>query len=82
MKNKNMDFQQIDILKERQKLRILQQEMKIRSGFTDLTNNLTGTALLKRAKDNLLRGSGLAFKLGFMAVTLIADRISKRKRRK
>jgi hypothetical protein len=82
MKNNSKDFQEIEILKERQKLRILQQEMKIKSGFRELTDKLTGAALLNRVRENLFSGSGLAFKLGFMAVSMITDRISKHKRKK
>jgi hypothetical protein len=81
MKKNNNDFQEIAILKERQKLRILQQELKIKSGFRELTDNLTGTALKNRIRENLLNNSGLAFKLGFMAVSLLSDRI-RRKRKK
>jgi len=81
MKNKSKEFREIGILKERQKLRILQQEIEIKSGFKELTDNLTGASIKKRLQENLSGGSGLAFKLGFMAVSMIADRI-RRKRKK
>jgi hypothetical protein len=81
MKNKSREFQEIEIMKERQKLRILQQEIEIKSGFKALTDNLTGASIKQRLQENLVGGSGLAFKLGFMAVSMIADRI-RRKRKK
>lgn len=81
MKKNSKDFQEIQILKERQKLRILEQELKIKSSFRELGGNLTGSAIKTRIQENLFSGSGLAFKLGFMAVSLLTDRI-KRKRKK
>lgn len=81
MKKDNKVFEQIDILKERQKLRILEQEKVIRSGMKDLSDNLTGAALMSKLKENLFGGSGLAIKLGFLAATLISERM-KRKRKK
>jgi len=75
MKKRNKDFQQIELLKERQKLRILQKELEIKSNLKDLSDNLTGVAIVNRLKENLFSGNGLAFKLGFMAVSLLTDRI-------
>lgn len=77
----NKDFEQIEILKERQKLRILQKELEIKSNLKDLSDNLTGVSIVNRLKENLFSGNGLAFKLGFMAVSLLTDRI-KAKRNK
>ena len=81
MKTNSRDFEQIDILKERQKLRILEQELKIKSSFRELTENLTGVAVINRIKENLSGGSNIAFKLGLLAVSLLADKF-KRKRKK
>ena len=81
MKKNNKDFEQIEILKERQRLRILEQEMKIKSGFKELGDNLTGAALISKVKENLFSGSGLAFKLGFMAVSLLSDQIRRRRKK-
>jgi hypothetical protein len=47
----------------------------------DLSDNLTGAALMSKLKENLFSGSGLAIKLGFLAVTLISEQM-KRKRKK
>jgi hypothetical protein len=83
MKKNNKDFELIEIFKERQKLRILEQEIKLKSGFKELSNNLTGAALISKVKENLFSGSGLALKLGFLAATLITERVrSKRKHKK
>jgi hypothetical protein len=81
MKKVNKDFREIEILKERHRLRLLEQEIKIKASFSELTDNLTGVALLNKVKDNLFIGSGLAFKLGYMAVTLLRNKLS-RKRKK
>jgi hypothetical protein len=82
MKKNRLYSSDIEILKERQKLRILQQELTIKSGFRDLSDNLTGTSLKNRIKDNMFGGSGLAFKLGYMAVSIITDQIRRRKKKK
>ena len=80
MKKNKKEFEQIEILKELQKLRILEQENRLKSGLKDLSNNLTGAALMSKVKENLFSGSGLAIKLGFLAFSLISGRI-KRKRK-
>jgi hypothetical protein len=82
MKKNKLYSSDIEILKERQKLRILQQEMKIKSGFKELGDNLTGTSIKNRLKDNMFSGSGLAFKLGYMAVSIITEQIRRRKKKK
>ena len=81
MKKNKKEFELIRILKERQKLRILEQENVMRSSIKDLSDNLTGTALMSKLKENLFSGSGLAIKLGFLAATLISEQM-KRKRKK
>ena len=81
MKKNNRDFQEIELLKQRQKLRILDQERKIKSSLRDLSDNLTGAAIASRIRENMFSGQGLAFKLGFLAVSLISERI-RRKRKK
>ena len=78
---RNKDFDQIQILKERQKLKIREQELKIKSSFRELSDNLTGASMINRVRENMFCGSGLAFKLGFMAVSLLTERF-KRKRKK
>jgi len=80
MKNRS-EFKDIEILKERQRLRILEQELKLKSEFRELGESLTARKLQTTLQENLLGGSGIAFKLGFMAVNLIIDRIRNRKRR-
>ena len=82
MKKNNKEFELIEILKERQKLRILEQEKKLKSDFKELSLNLTGTALAKRLRDNLLRSPGLAMKLGFLAVSLVSGRFRRKRKRK
>jgi hypothetical protein len=81
MKKNSKDFQEIQRLKEHLKFRILEQELQIKSSYRDLSGNLTGSAIKTRIQENLFSGSGLAFKLGFMAVSLLTDRF-KRKRKK
>jgi hypothetical protein len=81
MKKRNKDFLQIDILKEHQRLRILEQEMKLKSSLRELSDNLTGAELKNRIQDNLISGSGLAFKLGFMAVSLLTERFKRRRKK-
>lgn len=81
MKKNSLHSDDIGILKERQKLRILQQELVIKSTFRDLSDNLTGSAIKNRIKENLFSGSGLAFKLGFMAVSIITEQIRRRRKK-
>jgi hypothetical protein len=81
MKKNRNTFQEIELLKERQRLRILEQEMKIKASARELGDHLTGAALVKKLQNNLFSGSGLAFKLGFMAVSLISDRIRHRRKK-
>jgi hypothetical protein len=82
MKKKNEEFDQIDMLKERYQQRIEEQELKIKASFTELSDNLTGATLINKFKENLFTGSGFAFKLGFMAVTLLQKKLSQRKRKR
>jgi len=82
MKKKNKGFHEIEILKEQQLARIREQEAKIKASFQELSDNLTGVALINKVKENLFTGSGFAFKLGFMAVTLLRKKLAERKRGK
>lgn len=82
MKKRNDDFAEIELLKDRYRTRILDQELRIKSGFSVLTDNLSGAALLNRVRENLFSGSGLAFRLGFLAVTLMRKKLAERKRKK
>jgi hypothetical protein len=79
MKKRIDDFDEIDRLKEIYRRRIGDQELRIRSDFREFTDNITGAALLNRVRENLFTGPGFAFKLGFMAVTLLRKRLSERK---
>ena len=79
MEKRKRDFDEIEILKERFRYRILEQELKIKSGFSELSDNLTGVALLNKVRDNLFSGSGFAFKLGFMAVTLLKKKLAQKR---
>ena len=79
MEKRNKDFDEIEILKERYRYRILEQELKIKSGFSELSDNLTGASLLNKVRDNLFSGSGFAFKLGFMAVTLLKKKLAQKR---
>jgi len=82
MRKKNNDYLEIKILKERHQKRILEQEMKLRSSFNEITDNLTGAALISKVRDNLFSGSGFAFKLGFIAVNMLRKRLSQNKKQK
>jgi hypothetical protein len=82
MGKKRNDFNEIDLLKERYRNSIRQQEQKIRTGFKDLGDNLTGVTLFNQVRDNLFSGQGFAFKLGFMAMTLLRRRLGQRKKKK
>ena len=82
MRKKKIDFLEIQILKKRHQKRILEQELKIKSSFSEITDNLTGVALLNKVRDNLFSGSGFAFKLGFMAVNMLRSRLSQNKKKK
>jgi len=81
MKKQRTEFKDIDILKEKQKLRILEQEMRIRAGVRELGDRLAGRKLRQTIEEGIVGNSGLAFKLGFMAVSLIMSRARKRKRK-
>ena len=82
MKKNKPEYKDFEFLKDRQRLRILEQEMKLKEEFRELGDRFTGQRLKTTIQDNLLGNSGLAFKLGFMAVSLIADRIRNRKKKK
>jgi hypothetical protein len=83
MRKSKKEFEQIEILKERMKLRILEQEISIKADIKELGANLTGAALTKQLKESLFKGPGLglAMKLGFLAYSLVSDRM-RRKRKK
>ena len=81
MEKKNSDFAQIDLLKERYRLRIQEQETRIKSSFSDITDNLTGVALFNKIRENLFGGSGFAFKLGIMAVTMLRKRLNRKNKK-
>jgi len=80
-RKKNRDFEEIELLKQKYMLRIDEQERAIKSTFIEFRENITGATVLNKVKGNLFGGSGLAFKLGFMAVSLMIDRLN-RKRKK
>jgi hypothetical protein len=80
MKKRNKEFDEFDLLKAKYKKRITDQELLIKSSFNQFTDNLTGVALLNKVKENLFSGSGFAFKLGFMAVSLLRKKLAERKR--
>jgi hypothetical protein len=82
MRKNKKEFELIQILKERQKLRILEQEKKMKSGFKELSADLTGAALISKIKENLFSGSGLALKLGFLAATLISEQMRRKRKKK
>jgi hypothetical protein len=82
MKKNNREFEQITILKERQKLRILEQEKILKSGLKELGDNLTGAALMRKLKENLIGGSGLAIKLGFLAASIFNEQLRRKRKRK
>jgi len=81
MKTFSYQYRDIEFLKERQKLRILQQELTIRKSFRDLNNNLTGESIRNKLKENLFSGYGIAYRLGFLTIALLTD-VLKRKRKK
>jgi hypothetical protein len=81
MRKDRPEFKDIEVLKERQRLRILEQELKIKSELKDLGDRFTGQRLKTTIQENLMGNSGLAFKLGFMAVSLIMDRVRKRRKK-
>lgn len=78
MKKKNNEYDQLDLLKKRYQQSIREQEMKIKTSFGEFSDNLTGVALFNKVKENLFTGSGFAFKLGFMAVTLLQKKLNQR----
>jgi hypothetical protein len=82
MPKSKASFKDIEILKERLRLRILEQELKIKSEFRELGDRFTGQRLKNSIQENLLGNSGLAFKLGFMAVNLIAEGIRNRRNKR
>ena len=81
MRKDRPEFKDIEVLKERQRLRILEQELRIKSEFRELGDRLTGKNLRNTIEESLVSNSGLAFKLGFMAVNLILERVRNRKRK-
>ena len=56
--------------------------MILRSSFSEITDNLTGAALLNKVRENLFSGSGFAFKLGFMAVNMLRNKLGQNKKKK
>lgn len=81
MKNRQTDFQDLEILKEKYKFRILEQELRIKSTVKELGESLTGASMVKKLQDNMFGGTGIAFKLGFLAVALIRDRFRERRKK-
>ena len=82
MKKKNRDFEEITLLKRQMRSRIAEQETEIKSSLIELRDNLTGAVLIDKVRNNLFSGSGLAFKLGFMAVTMLRKRLQDKRTRK
>ena len=82
MKKRNRDFEEITLLKRQMRSRITEQEAEIKSSLIGLRDNLTGTVLIDKVRNNLFSGSGLAFKLGFMAVTMLRKRLQNKPARK
>ena len=72
------EFEEIEVLKEKYQRRIRLQEESLKTSYTVLRDNLTGAALLNKIRENLFGGPGLAFRLGFMAVTLIRRRMKQK----
>ncbi len=78
----NSDFREIEILKEKYLQRINVQENEIKSTFIEFRDNITGAVIINKLKDNLFGGPGLAFRLGFMAVTMLRQKLKDRAKRK
>ncbi len=81
MDKKNDEFAEIELLKDRYRERIIRQERKLRTSFGELSDNLTGVTLYNKVKENLFSGSGFAFKLGFMAVTLLRRKLDEKRKK-
>ena len=81
MDKKKNDFDEIEILKNRYRDRINHQEKMIRTSFGELSDNLTGVTLYNKVKENLFTGSGFAFKLGFMAVTMLRRKLDEKRKK-
>jgi len=81
MDKKNNEFAEIELLKDRYRERIIRQERKLRTSFGELSDNLTGVTLYNKVKENLFSGSGFAFKLGFMAVTLLRRKLDEKRKK-
>jgi hypothetical protein len=81
-RKRNRDFEEIEILKLKYQQRLDAQEREIKSTFVEFRDNISGATLINKLKDNLFGGSGLAFRLGFMAVTLLRNRLKNRSRKK
>ncbi|HNQ83613.1 MAG TPA: hypothetical protein PLW31_14150 [Bacteroidales bacterium] len=80
MEKKN-EYRDIERLKAFQLGRIRQQEQAIKLSFKEVRDNITGEALKEKLKENLFSGPGLAFKLGYITVTLLQERFSKTKKK-
>lgn len=81
MRTNKRDYQDIEILKERQRLRILEQEMKLKSDFRELASNLTFNAIKNRVIATLIDNSSLGVKLGISAISILSDRFRRKKRK-
>jgi hypothetical protein len=66
--------------REQMKLRILKQELLIKSGFKELSGELTFTSLKRRLLEKLVDRPGTAFHLGMKAISFLTGK-RKRKRR-
>lgn len=80
MEKKN-EYRDIERLKAFQIGRIRQQEQAIKVSFREVRDNITGEALKEKLQENLFSGPGLAFKLGYITVTLLQERFSKKKKK-
>jgi hypothetical protein len=79
MKRKmHRDFEEIEILKQKYLRRITNQENEMKTAFVEFRDHITGAALLKQVRENLFSGPGMAFRLGFMAVTMLKKRMKKK----
>lgn len=80
MEKKN-EYRDIERLKAFQLGHIRQQEQAIKVSFREVRDNITGEALKEKLQENLFSGPSLAFKLGYITVTLLQERFSKKKKK-
>jgi len=80
MKSRKLKFNDLKLKKEQMRLRVMEQELLVRSGFRDLGRSLSPANIGNQLFSGLLQNPETAVKIGYFLVSLFrARRARKRK---